>query len=265
MIRRVAFCLLPSAFCLLALAGCQQKMARQPSFRPLEPSSFFPDGRSARPLPPGTVASPDVNGRGRGTGIAWPKVMDDPRLLTGRAGTPDDQAAREAALVGLAAQGGLAPLNAAAVRAEYVDTFPIPIDRAALERGRERFNIFCAVCHDETGHGRGKIVERGYTQPPSYVPEPGVPGSGYSRGFERRGYKELLMRVPVGYFFEVMTRGYGAMPDYASQIPPEDRWKIAAYVRALQLSQYADLNDPRLQLERPAVEKAIRDALKEAP
>jgi mono/diheme cytochrome c family protein len=249
---------------LLLTTGCQQKMARQPSYRPLEPTTFFSDGRSSRPLPAGTVASPDVNGRGRGTGLTFTKVVDDPRLLTGRVGTAENQAAHEAALVGIAAQGGLASLNVAAVRAEYVDTFPITIDRAALERGRQRFNIFCAVCHDETGRGHGKIVERGYTQPPSYVPEPGVAGSGYSRGFERRGYKVLLRDVPAGYFFEVITQGYGAMPDYASQIAPEDRWKIAAYLRALQLSQYADLNDPRLKDNRPAIEKAIQDA-KEAP
>jgi mono/diheme cytochrome c family protein len=254
---------------LLLTAGCQQKMARQPYYRPLEPSAFYPDGRSARPLPPGTLASPDVNGRGRGTGLVFTKVVEDPRLLTGRVVAAGHQAARDAALVGIAAQGGVAPLRAAAEAgqptAEYVDTFPIRIDRAALERGRQRFNIYCAVCHDETGHGRGKIVERGYTQPPSYVPEPGVEGSGYSRGFQRRGFNVLLLKVPVGYFFEVITQGFGAMPDYASQIAPEDRWRIAAYVRTLQLSQYADLNDPRLRPERPAIEKAVEDALKEAP
>src|SRR5579884_1673100 len=139
MSRRTARCLLPSAFCLLALAGCQQKMARQPYYRPLEPSAFFPDGRSARPLPAGTVA------RNR--------PLEDSRLLTGRAVALNpaapaqppaaDNAAREAALIGAAAQG---PLNAAAGQAaatsrrattaeavaEYVNTFPIEIDRAAL-------------------------------------------------------------------------------------------------------------------------------------
>jgi mono/diheme cytochrome c family protein len=252
--------------CLLALAGCQQKMARQPYYRPLEPSGFFPDGRSARPLPAGTVA------RNR--------PLEDSRLLTGRAVALNraapalppagEPAARDAALVGLAAQGGLAPVNAAAVNgrrltaaealAQYVDTFPIEINRDALERGRLRFNIFCAVCHDETGNGRGKIVERGYTRPPSYVTDA-------SRGFERQGYKNVLLRdVPVGYFFEVITLGYGAMPDYAQQVPPEDRWKIAAYIRALQLSQYTDLNDRRLpEAERKAIEAKVNEALKEAP
>jgi mono/diheme cytochrome c family protein len=237
--------------CGLLLAGCQQKMARQPSYKPLEPSSFFPDGRSARPLPAGTVARD--------------RPLEDSRLLTGRI-VNADQTARNAALVGMAAQGGLAPLRAAADAAqppiEYVDTFPIEIDQAALKRGRQRFNIYCAVCHDETGHGRGKIVERGFTPPPSYVPEPGVEGSGYSRGFQRRGFKVLLRDVPVGYFFEVITLGYGAMPDYASQVPPEDRWKIAAYVRTLQLSQYADLNDPKLGDASRAIRREVE---KEAP
>lgn len=253
-----------AAVCLLVLAGCQQKMARQPYYRPLEPSAFFPDGRSARPLPAGTVPRH--------------RPLEDSRLLTGRAIALNRAAparppaagpgAREAALVGLAAQGGLAPLNAAAAGrrptgaealAEYVDTFPVTIDERALKRGRERFNIFCAVCHDETGSGRGKIVERGYTRPPSYITDA-------SRGFERRGYPNVPLRdVPVGYFFEVITLGYGAMPDYSSQVAPEDRWKIAAYIRALQLSQFADLNDRRLQPERAAIEAKVKDALKEAP
>jgi cytochrome c len=133
---------------------------------------------------------------------------------------------------------------------DYVNEFPIEINLAALERGRQRYNIFCAVCHDETGNGNGKIVERGYTRPPSYVTD-------YSRGFDRRGYKVLLRDVPVGYFMEVITQGYGAMPDYSSQVPPEDRWKIAAYIKALQLSQHADLNDPRLRPARDEIMKEL--------
>jgi mono/diheme cytochrome c family protein len=221
------------------LTGCQQKMARQPSYRPLEPSTFFRDGRSARPLPAGTVATN--------------QPLEDSRLLTGRL-VSDDQAARNAGLVGVAAPGGMTPLRAAAEvvqpNREYVDTFPIRIDRPALERGRQRFNIFCAVCHDETGNGNGKIVERGFTRPPSYTTD-------FARGFERRGYKILLRDVPIGYFFEVITQGYGAMPDYSSQVVPEDRWKIAAYIKALQLSQYTDLNDPRLKPDRRAIEQQL--------
>jgi mono/diheme cytochrome c family protein len=181
----------------LLTTACQQEMARQPSYRPLEPTDFFDDGRASRPLVEGTVP------RGRPIeGSAIPASRKSP------------------------ARGV----------ADYVDVCPIAIDKGALERGRERFNIYCAVCHDALGTGNGKIVERGYLPPPNYHTD-------YSRGFERRGIKVLLRDVPVGYYFEVISRGYGGMPDYASQIPPDDRWKIIAYVRALQLSQWAPLED----------------------
>jgi mono/diheme cytochrome c family protein len=100
-----------------------------------------------------------------------------------------------------------------------VDTFPFPVTRAVLQHGQDRYLIYCVVCHDPLGDGRGKIVERGYTPPPSY-------------------HIDRLRRAPVGHFFDVMTNGYGSMPDYKQQIPPRDRWAIAAYVRALQLSQH---------------------------
>jgi len=102
--------------------------------------------------------------------------------------------------------------------------FPFPVTRAVLERGRERFNIFCSPCHDRTGSGRGMIVQRGYKQPPSY-------------------HIDRLRNSPVGYFYNVITEGFGVMPSYASQIPPGDRWAIVAYVRALQLAQNARLAD----------------------
>jgi mono/diheme cytochrome c family protein len=245
--------LLPIVFCVLPLFGCQQKMARQPSYRPLEPSAFFADGRSARPLLNGTVA-------------ASQPLADSP-LLSWRLAARDGRPARaEDAAAAVGAPNPLAAVAAVAAKRapgqvterppgpdDYVNEFPIEIDRAALERGRQRFNIFCAVCHDETGNGHGKIVERGFTQPPSYVTD-------YSRGFERRGYHVLLRKVPVGYFMEVITQGYGAMPDYSSQVPPEDRWKIAAYIKALQLSQHADLNDKDL---RPARAKILEELEKQ--
>ena len=101
---------------------------------------------------------------------------------------------------------------------------PMPLTRELLLRGRERFNIFCAPCHDRTGGGRGMVVRRGYQPPPSL-------------------HIERLRDAPVGHFFDVTTNGLGAMPDYASQVPVEDRWAIAAYVKALQLSQYAPVSD----------------------
>lgn len=107
---------------------------------------------------------------------------------------------------------------------KLVDTFPFPITRAVLLRGQERFDIFCSPCHDRVGTGQGMVVRRGFRPPPSY-------------------HIERLRQAPVGHFFDVMTHGFGAMPDYAEQIPPEDRWAIVAYIRVLQLSQHAALAD----------------------
>src|SRR6184192_151481 len=105
-----------------------------------------------------------------------------------------------------------------------VDTFPFPITRSDLLRGQERFNIYCSPCHSRTGDGNGMVVQRGFRPPPSF-------------------HTERLRKAPLGYFFDVMTNGFGAMPDYASQIPPRDRWCIVAYIRALQLSQGATAAD----------------------
>jgi Cytochrome C oxidase, cbb3-type, subunit III len=104
------------------------------------------------------------------------------------------------------------------------DKFPFPITRADLERGRERYNIYCTPCHDYTGSGRGMIVDRGFPQPPSY-------------------HIQRLRDAPVGHFYEVITNGFGAMYTYASRVEPADRWRIAAYIRVLQLSQNAKIDD----------------------
>jgi mono/diheme cytochrome c family protein len=98
--------------------------------------------------------------------------------------------------------------------------FPLKVDRALLARGRQRYDIYCSPCHDRTGAGLGMVVRRGFAPPPSF-------------------HIDRLRDAPVGYFFDVITRGFGAMPDYASQIEVSDRWAIVAYVRALQLSQNA--------------------------
>ncbi|HJQ33652.1 MAG TPA: c-type cytochrome [Pyrinomonadaceae bacterium] len=106
------------------------------------------------------------------------------------------------------------------------DNFPITIDEAALRRGRERFQIYCTACHGMTGEGDGMIVRRGFRKPPSY-------------------YDDRLQEgtTPAAHFFDVITNGWGAMPDYAAQIPPEDRWKIIAYIRALQLSRKLNIQE----------------------
>ena len=100
------------------------------------------------------------------------------------------------------------------------DYMPFPVTQEVLERGRERYNIYCAPCHSRIGDGNGMVPQRGYRHPPSY-------------------HQDRLRKAPLGYFFDVMTNGFGAMPDYAAQIPPRDRWNIVAYIRALQLSQDA--------------------------
>lgn len=152
----------------------------QPKYEPLDPSTFFADGRSARQPVPGTVA--------RG------ELRINEAMYAGK------------------------------VNGVPVNTFPFPITRADLERGRERYNIYCSPCHDYTGSGHGMIVQRGFPPPPSY-------------------HIDRLRTAPVGHFFDVMTNGYGTMYSYASRISPEDRWRIAAYIRALQLSEHATINE----------------------
>jgi cytochrome c len=107
---------------------------------------------------------------------------------------------------------------------QVVDEFPMPVTKAVLERGRERFNIYCTPCHGRTGLGNGMVVQRGYRPPPSF-------------------HDEKIRNQTVGYYFDVMTNGFGAMPDYKVQITPRDRWNIVAYIRALQLSQHAAAGD----------------------
>ena len=116
-------------------------------------------------------------------------------------------------------------------------TLPMPVTAPVIARGQERFNVFCSPCHGRTGEGDGMIVQRGFRKPPSY-------------------HEDRLRNAPVGYFFDVMTHGFGAMQDYSAQLPVADRWAIAAFIRALQLSQRASVNDVpadrRADLDRPA-------------
>jgi mono/diheme cytochrome c family protein len=202
---RWGFAVALSAACLLA-TGCRQDMAMQPKYRkPDLASDFFPDGRSDRPIEPDTVA------RGQ--------LREDRARYTGR-NAPGPQAGAARAVGALAAENPLAV--AAAVeqpqQGEYAREFPFPMTEERLKRGQERYTIYCSMCHDRLGTGNGKVVQRGYAKPPSY-------------------FIDRLRDAPVGYIFEVITRGYGAMPDYAEQIPADDRWLIVAYVRALQASR----------------------------
>jgi hypothetical protein len=148
------------------------------------------------------------------------------RPLQASAFFPDGQGSRPP-VPGTIPQGGLR-LDDAMFRGragkEFVGTFPFALTRKDLDRGRERYDIFCSPCHDRVGTGRGMIVLRGYRAPASF-------------------HIDRLRQAAPGYLFDVVTRGFGAMPDYASEIPPRDRWRIVGYVRALQLSQDASRDD----------------------
>lgn len=107
---------------------------------------------------------------------------------------------------------------------QIADRLPFPVTRDVLVRGRERFDIFCTPCHGQLGNGEGMIVQRGFRRPPSF-------------------HEERLRNMPIGHFYDVISNGFGTMVDYSSRIAPRDRWAVAAYIRALQLSQNATLND----------------------
>jgi hypothetical protein len=150
---------------------------------------------------------------------------------------PDGRSARPR-VAGTVARGQLkedALLYTGKMNGKDSEIFPFPVTREVLERGRDRFDIYCAVCHGRTGYGDGIIVKRGFPHPPSY-------------------HTDDVRKMPVGHYFDVITNGFGAMYSYGDRIPAEDRWAIAAYVRALQLSQHAVLADVP-EAEQGALEK----------
>jgi mono/diheme cytochrome c family protein len=130
-------------------------------------------------------------------------------------------------VAGTVARGKLredAFLNTGKVNGQLVNSFPFEITAERLQRGRERYDIYCSMCHARTGNGDGMIVRRGYARPPSF-------------------HSPELRSRTAGHYFDVMTNGFGVMPSYASQIAVEDRWAIAAYIRVLQMSQNATMAD----------------------
>lgn len=155
-------------------------------------------------------------------------MHDQPKFIPLRESTffGDDRSARPI-VEGTVARGQLredALLYGGKVNGADATIFPFPVDARVMARGRERFDIYCSPCHGRTGLGDGMIVRRGYRRPPSY-------------------HDDRLRAAPVGHYFDVITNGFGAMPDYASQIRPDDRWAIIAYIRALQLSEHATVAD----------------------
>lgn len=231
-------------------SGCRQKMSDQPYHRPLEGSDVFADGRASRPLERGVVhrgqhldVDPLVTGL---TPEEWARVyaaQASPKI--DYRGTPEGDRTLAVGAPRFDPPGFTpAPGDAAHPGPPvYVNEFPIPIDEDAVRYGRERFTIYCAVCHGPLGDGKGKLWERRYLQPTSFhVTEPGPEDPrdlppGYSRNYAIPWRIKMPMPdAPLGYYFEVITKGVpgGGMPSYAAQIPPEDRWKIVAYIKVMQ-------------------------------
>jgi len=195
---KALYCIALSAFCLFA-AGCgvRSDMQDQPRYKAYKKSDFFTDGRAMRDLPEGTVA--------RGL------LKENKAFYTGKIDNPDPNAQAQTTT---AANGN----TLMTTFPNMIDEFPVPVTKALVDRGQERFNIYCIVCHGAVGAGDGMIVRRGFVKPPTY-------------------HDDRLRNAPVGHFFDVITNGFGRMNSYAAQIPAADRWAIVAYIRTLQASQ----------------------------
>lgn len=175
----------------VAVAGCRYDMQDQPKMKPYRGTTFFADGLSARQPIQGTVP--------RGF------LRTDIEYYTGK------KSVRSVPSV--------SPQTSTATDfPDDVEVFPFPVTEDTVRRGKERYEIFCSVCHGLTGNGDGMIVRRGFRRAASFN-------------------DDRLRQAPVGHYFDAITNGWGAMPPYAAQIPVQDRWAIIAYIRALQLSQ----------------------------
>lgn len=177
--------------------GCRYDMQDQPRYKPYKESTFFGDKRASRDLPEGTVA------RGQ--------LRDNKALYTGKKEVTGTVAP---ATTAVDASGNTVVTSFP----DAIEEFPVPVTKELIDRGEQRYKVFCIVCHGATGNGDGMIVRRGFSKPPTYN-------------------DDRLRNAPVGHFFDVITNGYGKMNSYASQIPVADRWAIVAYIRTLQLSQ----------------------------
>lgn len=193
--EKICSCLL----LLLLVSGCRRDMQDQPKIKPLRGSTFFSDGLGSRQPIEGTVA--------RGF------LRSDTEFFTGKKAKAPGATATPAQQQTAGTQG-----SPASTFPDDIDTFPLPVTKEVVQRGRQRYDIFCSACHGLTGNGDGMIVRRGFRRAASFN-------------------DDRLRQAPVGHFFDAMTNGWGAMPSYAAQIPVQDRWAIIAYIRALQISQ----------------------------
>jgi mono/diheme cytochrome c family protein len=188
--------------CFIAIgAGCRYDMQDQPRYKAFKKSDFFADGRASRDLPAGTIA------RGQ--------LRTDKALYTGKKENADPNAP---------VQTIVDPVSGNTLISSFpnaIEEFPVPVTKELIDRGEERYKVFCIVCHGPVGNGDGMIVRRGFVKPPTYN-------------------DDRLRNAPVGHFFDVITNGQGRMNSYASQVPVADRWAIVAYIRALQISQNPD-------------------------
>ena len=205
MLRSKAAQIVALAFIALVLtAGCGVRfdMQDQPRYKAYKESDFFKDHKASRNMPEGTVA----RGQLHENKAFYTGKIDNPNLNAPVATTTD-------------ATGN----TLVASFPNDIDEFPIPVTKELIDRGQERFNIYCIVCHGPVGNGDGMVVRRGFPKPPTY-------------------HDDRLRNAPVGHFFDVMTNGWGKMNSYAYQVQPADRWAIAAYIRTLQASQNPDQN-----------------------
>jgi mono/diheme cytochrome c family protein len=187
---------------VLLSIGCRYDMQDQPRYRAHRKSDFFPDGKAMRDLPEGTVA--------RGM------LREDKAFYTGK---KENAGGTTAATAAPAATTTDASGNTLVTSfPDAIEEFPVPITKELVDRGEERYRIFCMVCHGPVGNGDGMIVRRGFPKPPTYN-------------------DDRLRNAPIGHFYDVITNGWGKMNSYASQVPPADRWAIVAYIRTLQISQ----------------------------
>ena len=222
--RSALFLLLLTVHCSL-LTGCRRDMQDQPKAIAYRESKFYEDGTASRPLVEGTVP--------RGY-LRADREFYFGKKSNVRTGSGSDR------VIDSTGQQLATSTNSSAMFPDDVETFPFPITREVLDRGQDRYQIFCSSCHGLTGYGDGMVARRGFNKP--------APAS---------LHKDTLRQAPVGHFFDVITNGWGAMPSHASQIPVEDRWKIIAYIRALQLSQTPaqSLNAPPPSSTKPGTEE----------
>lgn len=198
--RKITFGLLLTAYCLLTFGcGVRFDMQDQPRYKAYkkEDGTFFSDHRASRDIPEGTVP--------RGL------LKENKAFHTGQIDNPDPN---------VQVASTITPTGNTLVTSfpNAIDEFPIPVTKELVDRGEERYNIYCSVCHGPVGNGDGMIVRRGFVQPPTY-------------------HDDRLRNAPVGHFFDVITKGWGRMSSYAAVLPAADRWAIVAYIRALQISQ----------------------------